>query len=73
MCKSCKNCYWKYSGDSKWCYYHEKNNEEKCDRFTPKCSECNMDIANYEYNGKLLCFECLAIELNKIGVIVKGM
>jgi len=65
MEKSCKSCYW-YDD------YREECLEDECidySKFTPKCCDCDCEIAKYDINGDLYCEDCVLDVLGiEIGV-----
>lgn len=65
MEKSCKRCYW-YDD------YKEECLEDGCidySKFTPKCCDCDYQIAEYEIEGDLYCEDCILDVLGiEIGV-----
>jgi len=57
--KSCENCYWTPCGSSKWCLHKEEKPEENiCDEHSHQCNECNS-LAEYKYDGKYYCEDCI--------------
>ena len=63
MEKSCKRCYW-YDD------YREECLEDGCVsylKFTPKCYDCDCEIAEYEIEGNLHCEDCV---LDMLGIEV---
>lgn len=63
MEKSCKRCYW-YDD------YREECLEDGCVsylKFTPKCCDCDYQIARYEIEGGLYCEDCI---LDVLGIEV---
>ncbi|MDK3122635.1 hypothetical protein EHZ13_15100 [Clostridium perfringens] len=58
MNKSCLECYFKYSDPEGCTWGEECFGKEICNKYTRKCCECS-DQANYKYNGKYYCTDCL--------------
>ena len=48
-----------------WCIKkHEQPKENICDEYNGICCECDNEQAEYEYNDKIYCNECLLKEFN---------
>lgn len=70
----CDDCYW-LSYDNKECIYNKTNDIsnkiDECKDFSKKCEECKIDMAEFKYNDKMVCKDCLLekIELEEISTI----
>lgn len=60
MSKNCNNCRWTKYGFYVFCpFSKERPKDDVCKYHNYNCCECNTDIAQYEYNGKKYCADCL--------------
>lgn len=61
MEKSCEKCYWTDSAfKDSYC-----NKCKEFSKFEAFCPNCNEDIAEYEFEGKLYCADCM---MQKLGI-----
>lgn len=57
--KSCDNCYW--ADKTGGCFFHT-DKPPACNDHDYICCECEGEKAEYKYNGKHYCTECILKE-----------
>jgi len=68
MDRSCKNCYWSDMEGN--CFHYGKEKLTSCDSHKFVCSEC-ISEAEYKYNGKCYCTDCLLDKFDIEEALVK--